>query len=501
MNDPDRVEMLGIDKRYDASQVLHGVDFSARRGEIHALVGENGAGKSTLMRILAGVVSRDAGTISLDGDRVEPDTPQDARRLGIRAVHQELSLVPHLGVTENLLLGELPTRLRGIIDWPEARREAGRMLDALGFRGIDTQARVDRLGISQRQMVEIAKALRGEPRVLILDEPSAVLSSAELDRLFAVLHRIRATGTTVVYVSHRLDEVFQIADRITVLKDGRVMGTVSPKEIDQPGLIRMMVGRPLSEIYPVRRSQPGARILELDRLSGPGFHDASLSLGRNEVVGLFGLVGSGRTELARGIFGATRASAGAMHLDGAAYAPRSPADALRAGVAMLAEDRAREGLVPVASVLDNLSLASFSRMSRFRVIARTRQRVLAESQVKSLDIRPPALGPPVRRMSGGNQQKVVFGKWLLHGATVQILDEPTRGVDVATKVQIYRVIGRLADEGLAVLLISSELPEILGMSDRILVMREGTIVGELPRATATEERLLSIAAGVQGAAA
>jgi ribose transport system ATP-binding protein len=501
MIEPDRVEMRGIDKRYDASQVLHGVDFSARRGEIHALVGENGAGKSTLMRILAGVVSRDAGTISLDGDRVEPATPQEARRLGIRAVHQELSLVPHLSVTENLLLGEMPTRYPAIIDWPEARQEAGRMLEALDFRGIDIQARVDRLGISQRQMVEIAKALRGDPRVLILDEPSAVLSSAELERLFAVLHRIRANGTTVVYVSHRLDEVFQIADRITVLKDGRVVGTASPREIDQPGLIRMMVGRPLSEIYPTRQSRPGPVALELDRLSGPGFRDVSMSVARNEVVGLFGLVGSGRTELARGIFGATRTSGGAMRLDGAAYAPRSPADALRVGIAMLAEDRAREGLVPSASVLDNLSLASFGRMSRNGIIARARQRSLALSQVESLDIRPPGLGGPVRRMSGGNQQKVVFGKWLLHGATVQILDEPTRGVDVATKVQIYRVIGGLADDGLAVLLISSELPEILGMSDRILVMRNGTIAGELARAEATEERLLSIAAGVKEAAA
>jgi ribose transport system ATP-binding protein len=498
---PDRVDMRGIDKRYDASQVLHGVDFSARRGEIHALVGENGAGKSTLMRILAGVVPRDAGTIALDGETVEPRTPLDARRLGIRAVHQELSLVPHLDVTENLLLGELPTRPRGVIDWAEARREAEQMLAALEFGGIDVRERVDRLGISQRQMVEIAKALRGRPRVLILDEPSAVLSSAELDRLFAVLQQIRAAGTTVLYVSHRLDEVFHIADRITVLKDGSMVGTVTPGAIDQPGLIRMMVGRPLSEIYPARTSKPGARALELDGLSGPGFRCVSLVLARSEIVGVFGLVGSGRTELARAIFGATRTTAGSMRLDGSMFAPHSPADALRAGVAMLAEDRARQGLVMPGSVADNLTLASFPRISRRGVLSRSRQRRLAGSQVEALDIRPVGLDRPVRRMSGGNQQKVVFGKWLLRGAAVQILDEPTRGVDVATKVQIYRVIGGLADEGRAVLLISSELPEILGMSDRILVMREGAMVAELSRAEATEERLLGIATGVAGAAA
>jgi len=496
MTMPDRVEMRGIDKRYDASQVLHGVDFSASQGEIHALVGENGAGKSTLMRILAGVVRHDAGSIALDGELVDPGTPQAARRLGIRAVHQELSLVPHLNVAENLLLGALPTRPRGIVDWPAAHREAEGMLTGLDFGGIDVRTRVDRLGISQRQMVEIAKAVRGQPRVLILDEPSAVLSSAELERLFLVLRAIREAGGTVLYVSHRLDEVFHIADRITVLKDGSIVGTVSPHDVDQPGLIRMMVGRPLSEVYPARTTSVGEVALELDRLTGPGFRDVTLSLARGEVVGVFGLVGSGRTELARAIFGATRATGGSMRLNGSTYAPRSPADALRAGIAMLAEDRAREGLVLPGSVVDNLTLPSFPRLRRHGLLSRSRQRRAADTEVETLDIRPRGLDRPVRRMSGGNQQKVVFGKWLLHGASVQILDEPTRGVDIATKVQIYRVIGGLADEGRGVLLISSELPEILGMSDRILVMRDGVLAGELPRAQATEERLLAIAAGV-----
>lgn len=504
MNGVPRVVMRGIDKRFDASLVLRSVDFSANVGEIHALVGENGAGKSTLMRILAGVLQPDGGEILIDGQRVTSRSPQDARRIGIRAVYQEFSLVPQLDVAENLMLGDLPTVRRGIIDWPETRRRAAAVLERLEFRGLDVRARVDRLSVSQRQMVEIAKALRDDPAVLILDEPSAVLSSAELERLFAVLGWLRERGTTVIYVSHRLEEVFAIADRITVLKDGQLAGVVRTPEIDQPGLVRMMVGRPLSEIYPVRPApalESAEPALELQGLSGRGFHDVSFDLGPGEILGVFGLVGSGRSEVARAVFGATRASGGRMRLLGAPFSPRSPGDALRAGVVMLSEDRGRDGLVLPESVMDNLSLASFGRISRLTVIRRSRQRALSEREVTDLDVRPPDLRRTVRRMSGGNQQKVVLGKWLMHGARVQILDEPTRGVDVATKVQIYHVIADLAASGMAVLLISSELPEILGMSNRVLVMREGTVVTAFSRAEATEERLLAAAAGVTEVAA
>ena len=411
--------------------------------------------------------------MQVDGSAYHPRSPHDARDQGIRAVHQEFSLVPQLSVAENLLLGELPTLAPGIVDWATAHREAGESLAALDFEGIDTHLRVDHLGVSQRQMVEIAKALRGTPRVVILDEPSAVLSNKELERLFAVLRAFRRDGGTVVYVSHRLDEVLRISDRITVLKDGERVGTVETAAVGEQELIRMMVGRPLSEIYPARQRPPVSELLTLEGLSGPGFHDVDLALGTGEVVGLFGLVGAGRTELARAIFGATRLSSGGMSLDGRPYRPRSPADALRAGVAMLGEERGRDGLVMPASVLDNLTLASLGQLSRFGVIRRRQQRETASGQVEGLDIRPPVLGRTVRMLSGGNQQKVVFGKWLIRGARVQILDEPTRGVDVATKVQIYQIIADLADRGLAVLLISSDLPEIIGMSDRIIVMRHG----------------------------
>jgi ABC-type sugar transport system ATPase subunit len=501
MTEAARVSMSGITKRYGPTFALHDVTFLARPGEIHALMGENGAGKSTLVRVLSGATRADGGQMAIDDQAYDPRTPHGAREEGIRAVHQEFSLVPQLSVAENLLLGELPTLTRGVVDWATAHREATRSLEALGFEGIDTHQRVDRMGVSQRQMVEIAKAFRGDPRVVILDEPSAVLSNKELERLFAVLRTFRAEGGTVIYVSHRLDEVLRISDRITVLKDGRLVGTVGTTSVTEHELIRMMVGRPLSEIYPHRERATRHVLLTLEGLSGPGFRDVDLVLGSGEIVGLFGLVGAGRTELARAIFGASRATAGGMTLGGRPYRPRSPGEALRDGVAMLGEERGRDGLVLPASMLDNLTLASLGKISRVGVIQRRQQRSVASRQVQDLDIRPPLLRRPVKALSGGNQQKVVFGKWLIHGARVQILDEPTRGVDVATKVQIYRIIADLADQGLAVLLISSDLPEIIGMSDRILVMRHGQVAGEVPGEEATEERLLAIASGISGLAA
>jgi ribose transport system ATP-binding protein len=497
----DRIVMRGISKRFGASLALRDVDFAARPGEIHGLMGENGAGKSTLMRVLAGAIDSDGGEMEIDGTSYRPRSPHDARTSGIRAVHQEFSLVSHLSVAENLLLGELPTHVRGVIDWAAAHREADSSLAALGFEGIDTHMRVDQLGVSQRQMVEITKAMRADPRVVILDEPSAVLSNAELERLFAVLRSFRDDGGVVVYVSHRLDEVLNICDRITVLKDGELVGTVSAVEVDEPELIRMMVGRPLSEIYPQRTRPEVQELLLVEGLTGAGFQDVDLRLGTGEIVGIFGLVGAGRTELARAIFGATPISRGQMTLAGASFRPRSPAAALRAGVAMLSEERARDGLVLPAGILDNITLASLGRLSRLGILSRREQVQAAKEQVDYLDIRPARLQRPVRMLSGGNQQKVVFGKWLVHGARLQILDEPTRGVDVATKVQIYQIIASLADEGRAILLISSDLPEIIGMSDRILVMRLGRIVGEVPASAATEERLLAIASGVEGLAA
>jgi ABC-type sugar transport system ATPase subunit len=489
--------MRGISKRYDATIALRAVDLVMQPGEVHALAGENGAGKSTLIKVLAGAVGRDAGTIKIDGSETELPSPHAARQAGIRVVYQEFSLVPHLSVAENILLGQLPSRAAGVwIDWKAAARRASAALESLGFDVPDVRRPVASLPVSQRQMVEIAKAMLQQPRILVLDEPSAVLSGGDLDRLFSAVRSLRDAGTSVLYVSHRLDEVFQIATRITVLKDGALVGTVDASAIDQPGLVRMMVGRELAEIYPRRSATPADPLLQVRGLSRPGvFSDVSFDLAPGEVVGVFGLVGSGRTDVVRAIFGADR-STGAMVLDGQTYRPRSPGDALSRGVAMLSEDRARDGLILQMSLRDNMSLPSFSRMSRYGLISRLQQTVLVRDEMAEVGVRAPSIDAPVRRLSGGNQQKVVVGKWLLRGARVLLLDEPTRGVDVGAKAEIYRIIATLAERGKAILLVSSELPEILGMSDRILVMRGGRLVGEFARSEATEERLLAAAAGV-----
>ncbi len=499
METQDFLQMRGIVKNYDGTQALRGVDFSAALGEVHAIVGENGAGKSTLIRILAGAVHKDRGHIFLDGHAVEIDSPIRARRLGIRAVHQEFSLVPQLTVTENILLGQMPTRRTPFwIDWPAAHERAQAILGNIGFTGIDVRSPVANLSVSHQQMVEIAKAVAESPRILILDEPSAVLSQEELKRLFALIRNLKARPTLILYISHRLDEVFEIADRITVLKDGQLVGTVQPNEVDQNQLIRMMIGRSLEEIYPSRHTQIGEPVLVVQNLRHEGaFHDVSFSLSAGEVVGLFGLVGSGRTQLARCLFGAEPITGGQVLLQGKPFHPRSPRDAVNAGVALLTEDRKRDGLVMECTIRDNASLAVLHRLSRWGVLNRAKQDAQVRAQVEELDIRPPQITRLVRQLSGGNQQKVVLAKWLLSQARVLILDEPTRGVDVGTKAEIYRIINELAGRGVAILLISSELPEVLGMSDRVLVMREGRLVGEFSRAQATEESVLACAAGVQ----
>jgi ABC-type sugar transport system ATPase subunit len=494
----DFLHMNGISKSYDGTQALRKVNFSATVGEVHAIVGENGAGKTTLVKILAGALERDAGEIQLDGKPVELGTPFRARRLGIRAVHQEFSLIPHLTVAENILIGQMPTRkLKWWINWPLAYRRAGEILQEIGFTGINVRTTVSRLGVSHQQMVEIAKAVAERPRILILDEPSAVLSQKELKRLFALIRMLKEQSTLILYISHRLDEIFEVADRITVLKDGQLVGTVRSQEADQSKLIKMMVGRNLGEIFPRRRMQPGEEILSVRGLSQEGsFEDISFSLSRGEILGMFGLVGSGRTQVARCIFGAEPHFSGEIYLEGKMIKLRSPNDAVKAGIALLTEDRKRDGLVMHCSTRDNVSLATMKKLSRWIFLNRRKQDTQVQSIVQELDIRPPQIRRLVRTLSGGNQQKVALAKWLISKAKVLILDEPTRGVDVATKIDIYHIIGDLADREIGILFISSELPEVLGMSDRALVMREGHLIGEFTRAKASEESLLAAAAGV-----
>ncbi len=498
MKDTIFLQMQGISKSYDGTQALREVDFSAALSEVHAIVGENGAGKSTLVKILSGAVKRDAGTILIADKPTALDTPLQAHHAGIRSVYQEFSLVPHLTVTENILMGQMPTgKLKWWVDWPKAHRRAEEILDEIGFTGINVRTPVSRLSVSHQQMVEIAKAVAERPRILILDEPSAVLSQEELNRLFALMRKLKEESTLILYISHRLDEVFEVADRITVLKDGELVGTVPPRETDQGELIKSMVGRTLGEFYPDRHAEPGEEVLSVKDLSQEGsFEDVSFSLARGEILGLFGLVGSGRTQVARCIFGAELPTSGEIYLEGKVIRPKSPQDAVKAGIALLTEDRKRDGLVLSCPIRDNVGLATMDQVSQWGVLNRRQQNAQVRAEVQKLDIRPPHLGRLVRTLSGGNQQKVALAKWLLSQTKVLILDEPTRGVDVATKVEIYHIIGDLADRGMGILLISSELPEILGMSDRALVMREGRLVGEFTRSEASEESLLASAAGV-----
>ena len=498
MEKTDFLVMRGIRKNFDGTQALKGVDFSARLGEVHAIVGENGAGKSTLMKILSGALQLDAGEILLDGEPVVFKSPISAHRMGIRAVYQEFSLVRHLSVTENILMGQMPTgRLKWWVDWKEAHKRAQEILAEFGFSGLDVRTHVSHLSVSHHQMVEIAKAAVTVPKIWILDEPSAVLSQEELHRLFAMVERLKRESALILYISHRLDEVFKVADRITVLRDGELMGTVRPKETDEGALIKMMVGRTLGEYYPQRRKKAGEALLTVKELSSEdSFSDVSFSIASGEILGFFGLVGSGRTQVARCIFAADRATSGDIYLKSEKLRLKSPRAAVEAGIALVTEDRKRDGLVMSCSIRDNASLAALHQMSRW-ILLNIRQRdERVQSKVEELSINPPQINRLVRQLSGGNQQKVVLAKWLLSQARVLILDEPTRGVDVATKVEIYHIISELAERGVGILLISSELPEILGMSDRILVMREGRLVGEFTRSQASEEGLLAYAAGV-----
>jgi ribose transport system ATP-binding protein len=498
MGNPEFLVMKGIRKSFDGTQALKGVDFSARTGEVHAIVGENGAGKSTLMKILAGALHSDTGEIILDGSPVIINSPFAAHKYGIRAVYQEFSLVRHLSITENILLGQMPTgRLKWLVDWKEAHQQAEKKLAEIGFTGLNVRTQVAHLSVSQQQMVEIAKAAVTQPRIWILDEPSAVLSQEELNRLFDLIQQLKNESTLILYISHRLEEVFQVADRITVLKDGELIGTVIPREVDQNQLIKMMVGRDLGELFPKRQPKPGKEALRVKDFSRTGWFDkVSFSVRRGEIVGLFGLVGSGRTQVARCIFGADHSSEGEVYLEGQQVRMRSPGEAVQRGIAFLTEDRKRDGLVMSCSIVDNASLATLSQVSKYGVLNIKKRDGRVQEKVEELSIHPVKINRLVRQLSGGNQQKVILAKWLLSQARVLILDEPTRGVDVATKVDIYRLISDLADHGVGILLISSELPEILGMSDRALVMREGALVGEFPRAQASEERLLACAAGV-----
>jgi ABC-type sugar transport system ATPase subunit len=488
-----------ISKSFDGNVALRDVSVTAAAGRVLALCGENGAGKSTLMKIISGAIEPDEGEIVLDGNKLAIAGPRHAMELGIQTVHQELSLLPHVSVAENILLGRMPRRRPGwIVDWRRTVERAEQAIGDFGFPGIDVRARAGDLSVSMQQIVEIAKALVVRPRILILDEPSAVLSARESGMLFRKIRELAAAGTTIIYISHRLEEIFEISDDVFVLKDGVGVLFAETKAVDRDQLIQAMVGRPLAAIYPDRRPTIGDVALDVRNLCrGASFSDISFSVRAGEIVGMFGLVGSGRTEVARAIFGAEPPTSGEVLVDGKPTTAGSPAEAVARGIALVTEDRKRDGLALDCSVVDNAGLASMGRFSRRGILDRSRQRQAVMRKLDELAVRPRGARGPVRRLSGGNQQKVVLGKWMLvDGIRVFIFDEPTRGVDIATKVEIYRMMADLAAAGRAILLISSEMPEVLGVSDRVIVMRGGRVAAQFDRGTAGMEALFAAAAGV-----
>jgi ribose transport system ATP-binding protein len=494
--DPQPVlQMRGISKRYPGARALDNASLDVRAGEVHIVLGENGAGKSTLMKILSGAVRADSGEILLDGHPVELSSPLKARRLGISTIYQELSLVPHLSVAENIFLGKTPTRWVGVVDRGRMRAEARRILDGLGV-SIDCDAPVNSLRLAQQQMVEVARALSDDARLLVMDEPTSALSQREVGELFATIARLISKGVAVVYISHRMDEVFQIGHRVTVLRDGTHVATRNIADVTAAELVRLMANREVAEHYPKRQHSAGEELLRVDRLHGGGLEDISLVLRRGEILGIAGLVGAGRSRLARALVGADSVADRRIVMRGKAIRIDSPADAARAGIGFLPEDRKQQGLVLRLSVERNMSLSHLGALARYGVLNRLKERGEADASIASLRIRTPGPDQLVLNLSGGNQQKVVLAKWLAAHAEVLIFDEPTRGIDVAARQEIYLLMNRLVEKGAALIMISSDLPEVLGMSDRILVMRRGRVVRELAAAEATDANVLHSALGV-----
>ncbi len=487
--------MAGVRKTFGSTRALDGVTFEVEPGEIHALVGENGAGKSTLMRVLAGAIRPDAGEMELDGAPYRPAEPLDARRHGVAMVHQELSLAPHLSVADNILLGQEPRRL-GVVVRAGARRRVAAALAAVGHADIPPGTPAGSLGVATQQVLEIARALaQASCRVLVLDEPTSSLAREDVERLFAIIARLAGAGLSVVYISHVLEEVQRIASRFTVLRDGRTVGTGATKDTSASDIVRMMAGRQLSQLFPRSVRQPGEVVLDLEELSGMTKPvAATLALHRGEVLGIAGLVGAGRTELLRAVFGLDRVRSGRLRV--LAYrGPAAPAARLAQGVGLLSEDRKGEGLALSMSVADNLPLSRLRGFGPRGVVWPRRQRHAAERWVRELGVRCQNAAQPVWQLSGGNQQKVAFARLLHHDVDVLLLDEPTRGIDVGSKAQIYELIDRLATSGKAVLFVSSYLPELLGVCDRIAVMCRGRLGPARPARDLTEHALLMEATG------
>ncbi|MFE1835791.1 sugar ABC transporter ATP-binding protein [Streptomyces sviceus] len=490
-NEDELLRIEGIRKSFPGVVALDGVDFDLRRGEVHVLLGENGAGKSTLIKMLSGAYHPDEGRVLVDGEEVHIRGAQDAERLGIATIYQEFNLVPDLTVAENIFLGRQPRRL-GMIDRKRMETDAEVLLRRVGVN-VSPRARVRELGIARLQMVEIAKALSLDARVLIMDEPTAVLTSEEVDKLFAIVRTLREDGVGIVFITHHLEEIAALGDRVTVIRDGKSVGQV-PATTPEDELVRLMVGRSIEQQYPRERGDTGAALLKVEGLTRDGvFHDIGFEVHAGEVVGIAGLVGAGRTEVVRAVFGADPYDKGSVKVGGSALRGHDVGAAMAAGIGLIPEDRKGQGLVLDQTVEENLGLVTMRAATRAGLVDLKGQREAAARIAEQLGVRMAGLHQHVRTLSGGNQQKVVIGKWLLADTKVLILDEPTRGIDVGAKVEIYQLINELTAAGAAVLMISSDLPEVLGMSDRVLVMAQGRIAGELDADEATQDSVMALA--------
>jgi rhamnose transport system ATP-binding protein len=487
------LELKNISKSFSGVEVLHNVAFELRPGEVHALLGENGAGKSTLVKIMTGVHHPDMGEILLNGEPVHFSDARDSRQAGIAAIYQELSLFPDLDVAENIFAGRQPVTIGGRVDWRKLYAEAGKLLDSLGVQ-LDLKQKARALSIAQQQMVEIARAFSINARILIMDEPTSSLTLHEVDDLFRLVRRLRVEGTAIIFISHRLEELFTLADRVTVLRDGAYVDTRSMKDVTRDDLIRMMVGRTITDLFPKQDVQPGEVVLKVENLTRAGsFQDVSFELRRGEIVGLAGLVGAGRTNVARAIFGVEPATGGSIQIEGHNVVITSPQQAIKLGLAYVPEDRQLHGLIPSMHITSNISLPMLSRYAQSGWLRDQVERKSTYEAARQMEVRANNIWQLARELSGGNQQKVVLAKWLSTNPRILILDEPTRGIDVGTKAAVHGLMSKLASEGMAILMISSELPEILGMSDRVIVMREGVVTGEFSRAEATQETIISAA--------
>ncbi len=493
MTDPaPLLKMSGICKRFPGVQALQDATLGVVPGEVHVLLGENGAGKSTLMKVLCGQYAADDGSISFAGQSIAPESPIEAERLGLVMIHQELNLIPGLTVAENIFLGHEPTS-GGFILGDIMRETSGELLGRVRCE-VDPDEPVAHLSVAEQQLVEIARALKEEARLLVMDEPTAALADHEIEALFEVIRGLGREGVPVIYISHRMREIFAIGDRVTVMRDGHTVGTREVRETDVNELIRLMVGRTIDEQIAKREVEIGKPVLEVDGLAREGrLSPISFSVGAGEILGIAGLMGSGRTELARAIFGADPVDGGTVKVGGTALRGNDPAASIAAGLGFLTEDRKQQGLVLQLSVGENITLTSLDELSRHGFIDIAAEHERAGALVEKLDIRATSLDQEAMNLSGGNQQKVVLARWLAAGCQVLLFDEPTRGIDVGAKAEIYELIGELVERGVAVVLISSEMPELLGLADRIAVMHEGSLQGVLPRTEATQERIMELA--------